>query len=40
VVVSFLFGAMVFREKNLKSKVVDLIWVLAGMLFLYLGTNS
>jgi transporter family protein len=38
--VSFLFGAMVFREKNLKSKVVDLIWVLAGMLFLYLGTNS
>jgi transporter family protein len=39
-VVSFLFGAMVFREKNLKSKVVDLIWVLAGMLFLYLGTNS
>jgi transporter family protein len=39
VVVSFLFGAMVFREKNLKSKVVDLIWVLAGMLFLYLGTR-
>jgi hypothetical protein len=30
---------MVFREKNLKSKVIDLLWVLAGMLFLYLGTR-
>ena len=37
VVVSFLFGAMIFREKNLKSKVVDLILVLIGMFFLYLG---
>lgn len=39
VVVSFLFGAMVFREKNLKSKAVDLIFVLIGMFFLYLGTK-
>ena len=39
VVVSFLFGALVFREKNLKSKVIDLILVLIGMFFLYLGTN-
>lgn len=39
VVVSFLFGAMLFREKNLKSKAVDLILVLIGMLFLYLGTK-
>lgn len=39
VVVSFLFGALVFREKNLKSKVVDLILVLIGMFFLYLGTK-
>lgn len=37
VIVSFLFGAMIFREKNLKSKVVDLILVLIGMFFLYLG---
>ena len=35
VIVSFLFGAMVFREKNLKSKAVDLILVLIGMFFLY-----
>ncbi len=39
VVVSFLFGAWVFREKNLKSKAIDLALVLIGMLFLYLGTR-
>ena len=39
VVVSFLFGAMLFREKNLKSKVVDLALVLIGMFFLYLGSK-
>ena len=37
VVVSFLFGAMIFHEKNLRSKAVDLILVLIGMFFLYLG---
>ena len=30
---------MVFREKNLKSKAIDLILVLIGMIFLYLGTK-
>lgn len=39
VIVSFLFGAMVFREKNLKSKVVDLALVLIGMVFLYIGSK-
>lgn len=39
VVVSFLFGAWLFREKNLKSKAVDLILVLIGMFFLYLGSR-
>ena len=39
VIVSFLFGAMMFREKNLKSKAIDLILVLIGMIFLYLGTK-
>lgn len=39
VVVSFLFGAMVFHEKNLKSKVIDLLLVLIGMFFLYLGSR-
>ena len=39
VVVSFLFGALFFREKNLKSKAADLILVLIGMFFLYLGSR-
>ena len=40
VVVSFLFGAMVFREKNLKSKAIDLLLVLLGMIFLYIGSKG
>ena len=39
VIVSFIFGAMAFREKNLKSKAVDLLLVLIGMVFLYLGSR-
>lgn len=38
VIVSFLFGAMIFKEKNLKSKAFDLLLVLLGMLFLYWGS--
>ena len=34
------FGALFFREKNLKSKAIDLILVLIGMIFLYLGSKS
>ena len=39
VVVSFLFGAAVLREKNLRSKAVDLALVLLGMVFLYIGSK-
>lgn len=39
VIVSFLFGAAVLHEKNLKSKVVDLALVLLGMVFLYIGSK-
>ncbi len=39
VVVSFLCGALLFREKNLRSKVFDLLLVLLGMLCLYWGTR-
>ena len=39
VVVSFLFGTLFFREKNLKSKAIDLVLVLIGMFFLYLGSK-
>src|SRR3712207_5011328 len=34
VIVSFLFGALLFREKNLRSKAVDLALVLIRMIFL------
>lgn len=39
VIVSFLFGAFVFREKNLKAKALDLLLVLAGMVCLFIGTD-
>lgn len=39
VLVSFFFGAMIFHEKNLKSKVIDLLLVLLGMIFLYIGST-
>lgn len=37
VLVSFIGGVLIFHEKNIKGKVIDLILVLIGMLFLYLG---
>lgn len=39
VVVSFLCGALLFHEKNLRGKAVDLALVLLGMFFLYLGSR-
>ena len=39
VIVSFLCGAMFFHEKNLKAKAVDLVLVLLGMFFLYIGSR-
>ena len=39
VLVSFAFGAMVLREKNLKSKMFDLLLILIGLFFLYLGSK-
>ena len=39
VVVSFMFGALFFHEKNLKAKAFDLALVLLGMIFLYIGSH-
>ena len=39
VVVSFLFGALIFHEKNLRAKAFDLALVLLGMVFLYIGSR-
>ena len=38
VIVSFLCGALIFHEKNLKSKVIDLLLVLLGLFFLLIGS--
>lgn len=37
VIVSFIFGAIFFREKNLRSKAIDLLLVIIGMIFLWIG---
>ena len=39
VVVSFAFGAFVLHEKNIKSKVADLVLIIIGLFFLYLGSK-
>ena len=39
VIVSFIAGAIWFKEKNLKAKLMDLLLVLLGMYFIYLGTK-
>ena len=39
VVVSFIGGVFFFHEKNLKGKAIDLILIIIGMFFLYLGTK-
>ena len=38
VIVSFLCGAFLFHEKNLKSKIIDLLLVLLGLFFLLIGS--
>ena len=39
VVVSFLFGALLFCEKNLRAKALDLLLVILSMLLLYIGSR-
>lgn len=39
VVVSFACGVVLFRERNLRSKAVDLAFIIAGMFFLWLGSK-
>lgn len=39
VVVSFFGGVLFFHEKNLKGKAIDLVLIIIGMFFLYLGTK-
>ncbi|MDE5639015.1 MAG: hypothetical protein K2I47_04375 [Odoribacter sp.] len=39
VIVSFIAGAVLLKEKNLKTKFIDLILVIAEMLLIYKGTE-
>ncbi len=39
VVVSFLCGAVLFHERNLRAKAIDLAFILVGMFFLWLGSR-
>jgi len=39
VIVSFLCGAMIFKEKNLKAKAVELALVILSMLLLFVGSR-
>lgn len=39
VLVSFAGGVLFFNEKNLKGKAIDLVLIIIGMFFLYLGTK-
>jgi len=39
VLVSFIGGVLFFHEKNLKGKAIDLVLIIIGMFFLYLGTK-
>jgi len=39
VIVSFLFGALAYHEKNLRAKALDLCLVILSMIFLYIGSK-
>ncbi|MBR5336233.1 MAG: EamA family transporter [Bacteroidaceae bacterium] len=40
VLVSFIFGALLLKEKNLKSKALDLLLIFIGLLLLYIGSTK
>lgn len=39
VIVSFACGVMLFRERNLKAKALDLLLIIIGMIFIYFGSR-
>ena len=40
VLVSFIFGALLLKEKNLRSKALDLLLIFIGLLLLYIGSTK
>ena len=39
VIVSFICGVVIFKERNIKAKLFDLILILLGMAFIWIGTQ-
>ena len=39
VIISFICGVIMFKERNIKAKMLDLALLLAGMAFIWLGTR-
>lgn len=39
VIVSFLCGAILFKERNLKAKALDLVFILIGMILIWIGSR-
>ena len=39
VIISFICGVIIFKERNIKAKLLDLALLLAGMAFIWLGTR-
>lgn len=38
VIISFICGAIIFKERNLRAKALDLALILMGMIFIWIGT--
>jgi transporter family protein len=39
VIISFACGVIIFKERNLKAKILDLLLILIGMVFVYFGSR-
>ena len=39
VLISFACGVIIFKERNLKAKIIDLMLILIGMIFVYFGSR-
>ena len=40
VIISFICGVLIFKERNIKAKVLDLALILLGMTFIWIGTQQ
>lgn len=39
VIISFACGVIIFKERNLRAKIIDLVLILIGMVLIWIGTN-